>query len=376
MSRTLYDKLTKTGFLIDDDIDELEIVRKYHKQAVESKNTLLVILPTLNCNYKCWYCIQDHVGERMDDHTIEKVKKAINRLINEEKITSLTIEWFGGEPFMYFHEVVQPISEYAKSKCEEAAIPFFNTATTNAYYLVDDVVKKMDSLNFRRFQITVDGNRESHDSVKYMEGLSSAFDRALEHIKGILSNIEGSTVTLRINYTHKISSDIIVDICSRIPENLRGRITILPRKVWQEQQDRNFGPIIFKMMRVFRKMGFLVESWSPLTGFVSCYANRRYYASITPTGGLAKCTACDDFYAKESPGRLSDTGELIWDKDYENAYCSPTFENKNCLNCNRLPCCMGHCPKENVRNNQSCKYSYSDFNFMDSVIEFIDGQYV
>lgn len=49
----LYDKLTKYGFIIENNFDELAIIRERHQRAVHSKNYFLVILPTLNCNFKC-----------------------------------------------------------------------------------------------------------------------------------------------------------------------------------------------------------------------------------------------------------------------------------------------------------------------------------
>ncbi|GET30781.1 hypothetical protein [Prolixibacter sp. SD074] len=71
----------------------------------------------------------------MKDVVIEKVKNHLEYMIREEHISSLHIEWFGGEPFMYFEKVIVDISKYAIQLCDNANIPFTNTATTNGWYL-------------------------------------------------------------------------------------------------------------------------------------------------------------------------------------------------------------------------------------------------
>lgn len=41
----------------------------------------------------------------MSDETIERVKKHIDYLVKEQKVKSIHIEWFGGEPFMYMNQM-------------------------------------------------------------------------------------------------------------------------------------------------------------------------------------------------------------------------------------------------------------------------------
>ena len=50
-------KLFDNGFVIDDDCNEIDIIRNRNEKAIHSKDYMLVVLPTLNCNFKCWYCM-------------------------------------------------------------------------------------------------------------------------------------------------------------------------------------------------------------------------------------------------------------------------------------------------------------------------------
>lgn len=109
-SHNFAQKLLDGGFVVDDDFDEIQCIRNNFESECNSKDYKLSILPTLNCNYNCWYCVQDHIESKMSIKTIEKIKRHIIRIIEIEKIASLNIDWFGGEPLMFFSDIVEPIS--------------------------------------------------------------------------------------------------------------------------------------------------------------------------------------------------------------------------------------------------------------------------
>lgn len=372
----LYANLCAKGFIIKDEIDELEIVRSNHRAAVDSKNAFLVILPTLNCNYKCWYCIQNHVGGKMHDDVKHRIKKLINHWIKVDKIQSLHIEWFGGEPFMYYNDVVYPLSKYAKEACAAADIPFINSATTNAYFLTEEITKDFIDLKLNSFQITLDGNRENHNEVKQMKQLESSFDRALSHINTILLQNPQATILLRINYTHEnLNHHIVDEVCRLIDINNRERVQVVPRKVWQVEPDSSCQELLFSIMKRFREVGFKVDLRFEVSDFISCYANKRFYAAVAPDGRLVKCTANNDLFDPHINGQIANDGSLIWHDDFDKMYCETTFENEECLACNRLPRCMGACPKEHVTGNNWCKFKSIDTSFEDSIMEYIDSVY-
>ena len=50
-------------------------------KAINKKDYYMVILPTLNCNFKCWYCIQDHIPSLMTEEVISLVKRHIKYVI-------------------------------------------------------------------------------------------------------------------------------------------------------------------------------------------------------------------------------------------------------------------------------------------------------
>ena len=372
----LFDKLVDNGFLVSDDCDELELIRKKNEKSVHSKNYFLIIMPTLNCNYKCWYCIQSHVPSSMSVETMERLKRHLDYMIDEQKITSLTIDWFGGEPFMYYKKVVEPLSRYAAAKCADAGIPFLNGATTNGYFITNEMSLQFKELEFNRFQITLDGNKEFHDKVKYQQGCLSAFDHVLKNIARILINNENAQIVLRINYTHEtLTKDIVNQVNSIIPQNLRDRVIVCPRKVWQEEVDKSFGKVLKGVIDEFALSGYKVQRFEPVTDFVPCYTSRKYYNAVVYNGNVVKCTACNDLYEDDPLGVLLADGKIQWRDGVDLQYQQKTFENPRCLACKRLPACMGLCAKNHLRGATYCKYEAVDEDFEKSVVDWIKSQY-
>ncbi|MBD5176685.1 MAG: radical SAM protein [Bacteroidales bacterium] len=373
---SLYEKLSKGGFIIEDTKDEYGEIVKRAERASNDKNAFLIIVPTLNCNYACWYCIQDHIPSLMSDETIERVKRHIDYMIREQGITSLHIDWFGGEPLMFFDKVVEPISAYAKERCEEVDIPFINSATTNGFFLTKDKLEKLKELNFNNFQITLDGNKENHDKVKFMNNLDSSFDHALRNINQLLHYNVEMRMLLRINYTHdNITNEIVDQVCERLDSDIRARITILPRKVWQENVDREFGIPLREILQKFENAGFIINYWEPMVAGVPCYVSKKLHKTINYNGYILKCTASDDLYATTPKGYIKEDGSESWEEEYYGDYTSPTFLNERCQPCRYLPVCYGQCPRNNLQCKNACKMDGQDTSFESNIIAFIDQHY-
>lgn len=375
-AKPLYDKLCNHGFIIEDNVNELDIIRENHQKAVHSKNYFLVILPTLNCNFKCWYCIQEHVPSIMKADTLEALKKHIDYMIEVKKISSLHIDWFGGEPFMFFKKIIEPLSLYAIQKCTLHDIPFINTSTTNGYFINTEVSTCLTELKFTQFQITLDGEQEFHDKVKFMKGCHSAFEHVLTNINNILVKNDGIRIFLRINYTHKtLSRKIVPEVNKFISKENRSKVTVTPKKVWQENVDKDFGIVLQEILNDFEESGYMVSRREIASAFMPCYVNKEYYNAVNYNGNVVKCTACDDIHKETTKGKLLDNGHIVWEGNYDTECQLPTFENERCLSCNRLPVCMGLCPRDYMSGFSHCKYDVMDEKFEDNLLDYLKHQF-
>lgn len=278
---------------------------------------------------------------------------------------------------MQFGSVIEPISRYAINKCAEAGIRFVNSATTNGYYLNGCIVPLLSELHFSHFQITIDGDRDLHNKVKYCEGCESAFDSVLKNINQMLVSDSTFRVSLRINYTHKnLTSAIVGQINSNLDAANRRRVAVVPRKVWQEKVDRQFQGELNSILDEFAMSGYKVQRWSPVSNFMPCYASKEYYNAINYNGDVVKCTACGDLYDKDGKGYLDDDGVVQWRDDFDKQYQRRTYDNQRCLECKWLPACMGLCPRDFLQGSKKCKQDKLDYTYSQKIVEFIDNAYV
>lgn len=369
--------LQESGFIVENKVKEIDAIRNHYESSTNSKVCFLIINPTLNCNFSCPYCVQDHIPSRMSEETIEKIKRHVDYEIEKEGITSFILEWFGGEPFLYFNEVIKPISEYAKKRCEEASIPFHNGATTNASLISSEIAAQLYDLSFYSFQITIDGDKKLHNTIKFSNDIASAFDCTLNNIVSILEYNPECRVILRINYTSvTLESNIVEEVCEIIPKILRSRIKILLKKVWQEEVDNSRFKNYQSLLDDFKLNGFNVERLDIIRNFMPCNVNKRYYRCINYDGGVIKCTNCDLLYSKNPPGKLTETGEVVWTNQFDERNSEPSFENERCLTCRFLPICMSHCPKNHLAGTTNiCKLQSVDMDLKAAIIAYIDDMY-
>uniref|UniRef100_UPI003AF1ACCC radical SAM protein n=1 Tax=Holdemanella sp. TaxID=1971762 RepID=UPI003AF1ACCC len=110
----LLQKLASNGFVVEDDYDETSNYIRYVKEIEnDTTNAHLIINPTINCNFHCWYCYETHSKSIMTQEIIDRLKKLIARIFSENR--RLQISFFGGEPLLYYTKVMLPILEYTKS---------------------------------------------------------------------------------------------------------------------------------------------------------------------------------------------------------------------------------------------------------------------
>ncbi len=314
----------------------------------------------------------------MNKPTIQKVINHLKRVVEIDKINSLHIEWFG-EPFLYFEEIIKPISVAAISICHDAGIPFLNSATTNGYYLSPSIHSKLIKLSFKRFQISIDGTREFHNKVKVSKNGDSPFDVSLNNINSLLSVSQDISILLRINYTKdNLQEDILKEVNEIINIDNRSKVEVMFRRVWQESVDKTRTIILHKIINQFEIEGYCKNRFDLDNGFIPCYADKKYYNAINYNGSIVKCTANDDLQNGDPPGVLQNDGSILWKKGFLENYYKVRFENKICRHCKHLPICMGNCAmdyKNEDLNEFICKYKGFDSTFEDIIIHHIEKDY-
>ena len=360
-----FEKLKQMGYIIDSDFDELAYLKFMNKTATfGNKSYTLFINPTLECNFRCWYCYEEHNKGYMSKNTIEKIKLHIKRKIENHEINLLNLGWFGGEPLLYFDEVIYPISKYTKQLIDENNIPFHNSVTTNAYCINEDMINKMQEIGLRFFQITLDGNRDRHNQIRNCSG-KPTYDIILQNIIKVCQNIENAIITLRINYDDVTLKKNAEEILSDFPDFVRPKLYIDMHRVWQTIKINNdtldsFNEELDKFIVRARDNGYNIRCNGVLfsTTYTGCYVCRTNFACINFDGKVYKCTACS-FTEKDCFGELKANGDIHWNINrISKLYGYSPLENPQCMNCKQLPICLGPCPKHYMQNNHKVNCIY------------------
>lgn len=375
-----YQKLIHGNFIIDDNINEIDTIRKLNYEACNSKVYRLIILPTIDCNFRCWYCYEKHTAYIMSEETVTKVQKYITKILNNEEIDSLNIEWFGGEPFLAFEKVIKPITRFAKEICEKKNIPFFTGATSNGYLINPSIANELSLLNFKSFQITLDGEKSKHDKTRIAPD-NSSFDVILKNMDYVCDVNKEINIILRINYDNEnFQPELIIEqIKALIKNENRHRFSFLIRKVWQIKEVEKGKEKILEFIKLAKDANFNFHHENDFVmDFVPCYAAKKNTKLITPYGSVGKCTTRDDF-EKQALGILTDNGDISWNSNlpFDEIYSKPLFENERCLKCKQLPLCMGVCPKNintngEIEETEECKGKVNDLNLTDVIANYCE----
>lgn len=375
--KSVFERFIKWGFIIPKEVNEIDKLRFNNKTAVFSdKFYRLIMNPTTDCVFNCWYCSQHSQNKGgMTEEVKSRILKHIEYMVNIDKITGLYLDWFGGEPLIYFDEIMMPISQYGMKIAKKNHLPFINHVTTNAYLINENMVKKMKGIRLHSFQITIDGDEKRHNKIRNAEGKPS-FQIIMENINLILENIPEAVITLRLNYddsTLKISD--FDKVFTLIPEQYRNRVFPSFQRVWQtiKKQDNPCAGCVNAELSTLHSMVLNLGYKATLTSNyqvgrpIKCYADRLYNTVIDYDGKVYKCTA----RTEKEAGKLNENGVIIWDHDtLTRLYAKPPFENKKCLSCKHLPICLASCIQNSSGSSEEpdrCMLEYSEI----SVEEFI-----
>ncbi|SIT34636.1 uncharacterized protein SAMN05421788_11811 [Filimonas lacunae] len=361
-----YQSLHKNGFIVENETDEIEVVKQMRQQVDIEDDTQyqLVINPTMNCNFKCWYCYESHEkGSKMDTPTIENVKKHITHVVESmPRLKNFHISWFGGEPLLYFEQVIVPVMEYVKTLFAHRTVSFSTGFTTNGFLINPSMFDAFQSYHITNFQITLDGNKKLHDAVRFVSARRGSYDDIIENVLSLCRN--QLSVSIRINYTAtnlKELEEIVHDLLP-LEDDFRPYLRISFHKVWQEKDVTLIGRVR-ELHRFFRSQGFNTTFGDvdlPDTVRNSCYADKKNHATINYNGEVFKCTA-RNFSSGSKEGELNTDGSITWNEKYYNRL-DVKFKNKPCLSCSILPICNGGCSQEAIEHlhEDYCMYDFDE----------------
>lgn len=335
--------LENNGFIINDDIDETcgirygNLISRYN-----SKLLRITIIPTLSCNFRCWYCYEDHKASLMTKESAKSILRFIKSEIQNNNIKNVVLDWFGGEPLLRFSQIIYPLSKILKKWCERNNIIFSNIITTNGSLINDDMAMKMDEINLRQFQITLDGDKEHHNKVRFSPSMKDSYDIIVRNIHTLCKIIKNPNIELRINYT-EANIDNAKSILDSFDEDVRNFIHVSPQIVWQESKKLDsLSNKVLELKNKAHEKGYNnnIDKKSFLYRCSVCYVENMEQFVINYNLDVYKCTA-RDYNGKYCIGKINADGKFLPNNMYYKYYTTQSpFLRKECMECELLPSCF------------------------------------
>ena len=353
-------ELKKGFFLLDDDVDELKVLDARNRiERYKSFRLGLIILPTLNCNFRCDYCFEEKKKIFMTPEIEDAVVKFVEGRARE--IKQLKVSWFGGEPLLAT-KIIDRLSKRIMDLCEKHGVEYFSDLTTNGYLLNQKNIDWLKEIKVDKIQITIDGDRETHNQRRRLKNGGPTFDVILDNIKRAAGHF---TIPIRLNVDRKnaLKAKDLLPILAE--NNLQDKVYVYYGiVVGLTKACKDYESSCMDPDELTRVMLLLHEDAAkseydfmhfpyPLTSVGGCGAMRPDFFVIDPDGYLHKCLNPVGM-KEEAIGHISKpvgftpglVTYLTWDP----------MEDEECSKCDILPICSGGCLWNKLHGLHSCGY--------------------
>lgn len=385
-SDSLYNTLLARGYIFESSSEEKRIIDTltYINKKFSAKNTPknFVICPTMGCNLRCTYCFEGHEQhdkfKLLSDEQLNVIFEYISKHIEQKEKTGSNfnkpyISLFGGEPLLKcnFH-IVEKILKFAYEK--NISVFIISNATT----IDDDYCKLLKTFNnnISAVQVTLDGNKSTHDKRRIRADGGGTFDTICCGISKLLKI--GVRVQLRvnvdaenINYLKELkelfdnqgfSHNPLFKLyaapvrCYNYSKRVNNIMTdsqmfdALVKKGLYGKEDSLFpeilSPVYGMVTDFFKASGDRMKPWK----HTYCEGTSGSLLCFTPDGNIFICLTCagnSDYRI----GTFDETGIKI-DKDRLNMWKNrDCFTFNKCKNCKFVFFCGGGCSVESLENH-------------------------
>lgn len=352
--------LAENGFIVSGESNEYRnAVLDFDARNNVSTDLKLVLVPSLRCNMNCYYCYETAKNSKSYE---EKDFAAIVNFV-EEKLPvkgKLEITWFGGEPLL-MKESIYNLSEWLIEICNKKDADFSAIIVSNCYFLDTETAVRLKKYNVKSVQVTLDGDRERHDSIKRsIDPVTlthhNTFDQIITNLKNAAEILD---ISLRIN-VNKLNVKNIVSLLETLKsEGLHKKLKNLYfapvfdvsgiKSSKYNFDSKEFAEVEAILIQKAFTFGFRLNS--PFTTRKKgCHAIYKNGYVIDPSGEIKKCDhqigMAQTSFSNIHDQHTIDTKNLDkWEK-----YKITDFEP--CKSCRFFPMCYTGCANGVMKTNQ------------------------
>ena len=181
--------LHEDGFLVEDRAEDDARLRASYAEARKGvPGTLFVtLMPTLACNLACTYCFQKDspAFNKMPQATEDATLEWILRTVDARKLDTLKVHYFGGEPTTRKEFCLRTAEIFDAAMRARGGI-FQWEMTTNGIELDLEFALAMKKFgDGGAFKVTLDGDKETHDTMRVYRDGRGSFDAIFENVKAL-----------------------------------------------------------------------------------------------------------------------------------------------------------------------------------------------
>jgi uncharacterized protein len=355
--------LSKRGFLVRDNADELNLFRyRYAQQQWRTDTLQFILLASEDCNFRCVYCYEKFERGTMTPETRQGVRALV--LKRAAQLRQINISWFGGEP-LYGWETIEELEPFFNDVSERHGIRLGHHMTTNGYLLTEERATKLLAWGCRDYQITLDGLAADHDCKRVGRDGSPTYQTILDNLRSLRDRRdEQFTVDIRVNFDND-NLPRLGPFLESLSEDFAGdkRFGMRFRAVgkWGGSRDGELATCGIKEKKTaMRELQQTAEELDlhqeagirriASLGSQVCYAARPYNFIVGATGTLMKCTIALYDLEENVVGQLHPDGTVELNDERMSKWVTPHWESDTmCRNCYTLPGCQGGaCPLSRV----------------------------
>lgn len=383
IDKALYER----GFIVDDDFNEYEHLKAWWENEIkESSKTLHVMIYTTDqCNFRCIYCPEKHVSKKLSDKYWTGLYNLIKKGLENSEYEQITMCFFGGEPLLETKKILEFLYKIEPLRKTYKNVDFCHTITTNGYLLTKELYKELNNLGMKRYQITVDGFKETHDIARPLVDGKGTWDVIINNLKAI-SNLNDKRAEIHIRTNSNDTVDPTLESFYKWANNtfpnenfffdLQG-VTNFSGDLNEDllaKDDSNH----LKKNNEIRKM-ISERTYSDalnilIKGCMMCRTSNKNAFALFTNGKISKCEA---IHMGEGTivGELQENGTILYDYNIEDWHTDMEYEE--CENCIQYPLCGGRaCPFRktlSTGNNRLDCAKHDEEKFLQRVQIFIES---
>lgn len=334
------DELIARHYAVPVSFDENRSVRELRallrKLEAPKRVSGFTILPTTECNARCYYCFESDFNHCT--MTEEIANDVINYIVEKGKGEPVEITWFGGEPLV----AVKRISQICAG-LKDKNVQFKSTMVSNAYLFDTELIQTAkNDWHLTGVQVTLDGTEAVYNETKaYVNPKCNPYVRVLHNI-GLLLDSD-IIVAIRLNVTDTNFTDLS-DLIEELAARFGGRkgFAGYSHAVYEGV---GFRPLAYsddnlvddrtvELDAKLRAKGLMgSHSRLPNLRVVHCMADSDSTRLIYPDGTIGKC---ENMPSSEGVGDIYH--DIVDEK--KNAWYKLTEQPTHCNDCCLFPSCF------------------------------------